>query len=175
MLWWITNWFSNAFNSAKWIVSSIMWSIQWVVQSGVGSILSIINGMRDAIQSAVSFVSNSLNTVTSAYNKITSTASSVASSASNLVSKPFRALWWPVVANQPYIVGEKWIEVVVPNTASKVISNSDLQKWIWWWWSLSINFGNVTMNNWLDLQDFVDKIKTTIYEEQRRANLWFIS
>lgn len=174
MLWWITNWFSNAFNSAKWIVSSIMWSIQWVVQSGVGSILSIINGMRDAIQSAVSFVSNSLNTVTSAYNKITSTASSVASSASNLVSKPFRALWWPVAANQPYIVGEKWIEVVVPNTASKVISNSDLQKWIWWWWSLSINFGNVTLNNWLDLEDLADKIKSTIYEEQRRAQLWFI-
>ncbi len=173
ILWWISLWFSNAFGAAKSVVESVMWTIKWVVQTWVWIITSIVDWMLSSIRWAVSYVSGALSSVTNAYSKITSTVSNAASSAANFVSKPFRALGWPVAAWQPYIVGERWMEVFVPNTAGKIVSNSDMQKW-WWWMNLSINFGNVTLNNWLDLEDLADKIKSTIYEEQRRAQLWFI-
>lgn len=168
--------FSNWFNAAKNVVSSIMSWITSTVTNAVNWIISIINSMKNSISSAVSWVSNQVSNissqVSSAYNK----ASSWISSAVKAVSSPFRALGWPVAAWQPYTVGERWMEVFIPNTAWKIVSNSDLQKsWTQSWWSISINFGNVTMNNWLDLQDLVDKIKTTIYDEQRKAKLWFIS
>ena len=78
----------------------------------------------------------------------------------------------PVQAGQPYTVGEKGVELFVPNTAGRIVRNEDLQKG--GSSGVSVTFGNVTITNGIDYEDFIQKVKTTVYEESRRAQLGYI-
>lgn len=41
-------------------------------------------------------------------------------------SIPWRAVWWPVSAWSPYIVGERWPELFMPESSGKIVPNNEL-------------------------------------------------
>jgi hypothetical protein len=85
-------------------------------------------------------------------------------------SLQWKAIWWHVNWWQSYIVGEKWPELFTPNKSGNITPNNKL----WWGSTINLNFWNVSINNWMDLNSFLSIVKKTVYEEQRKANLWLI-
>lgn len=73
-------------------------------------------------------------------------------------------------AGQPYTVGERGMEVFVPNTAGRIVSNSDLAK-SGGGASVTVSFGNVTISNGLDWESFQSQVQKIVYDETRKANL----
>lgn len=41
-------------------------------------------------------------------------------------SIPWRAIWWPVGAGSPYIVGERWPELFVPQQSGNIVPNNEI-------------------------------------------------
>ena len=81
--------------------------------------------------------------------------------AKNIVSKvTWKAVWWPVSANTPYIVGENWPELFVPNTSWNIVPNEQL-----WNVVVNLNFGGVAINNGSDEMSFAQTITQEITRE----------
>ena len=72
----------------------------------------------------------------------------------------WKATWWPVSANTPYIVGENWPELFVPNTSWNIVPNENL-----WWIVVNVNFGGVAINNGSDETSFAQSITQEIVRE----------
>lgn len=69
----------------------------------------------------------------------------------------WRAVGWPVSANTPYIVGEEWPELFVPNTSWNIVPNDQM-----WNITVNVNFGGVAVNNWSDEVALAETITETI-------------
>jgi hypothetical protein len=69
----------------------------------------------------------------------------------------WKAVWWPVSANTPYIVGEEWPELFVPNTSWNIVPNDQM-----WNITVNVNFGGVAVNNWSDEVALAETITETI-------------
>ena len=69
----------------------------------------------------------------------------------------WKAVWWPVSANTPYIVGEEWPELFVPNTSWNIVPNDQM-----WNITVNVNFGWVAVNNWADEVSLAETITETI-------------
>ena len=78
-----------------------------------------------------------------------------------------RAWGGSVLAGQLYRVNELWSEYFVPNVNWRIEKQSKISG------PFNINFGNVVINNGMDLEEFESRIKKIIYQEQRRANLGY--
>lgn len=72
----------------------------------------------------------------------------------------WKATWWPVSANTPYIVGENWPELFVPNTSWNIVPNEQL-----WNVVVNLNFGGVAINNGSDEMSFAQTITQEITRE----------
>lgn len=81
--------------------------------------------------------------------------------AKNIVSKvTWKAVWWPVSANTPYIVGENWPELFVPSSSWNIVPNDQM-----WWIVVNVNFGGVAINNGSDEMSFAQTITQEITRE----------
>jgi hypothetical protein len=69
----------------------------------------------------------------------------------------WKAVGWPVSANTPYIVGEEWPELFVPNTSWNIVPNDQM-----WNITVNVNFGWVAVNNWSDEVALAETITETI-------------
>lgn len=184
---WTKNVISNSWNTVKSFSSSI-WSstssvLSWIWNWISWAATSIFNWMKNSITSIFSwitdFVKNAWDTIKWIWNSITWASNDIdnrvarAKSASTITnttkhnSYKNKAYGWFVFAWQPYMVGEQWRELFIPENNGKIIPNNKLQ------WEVNINFWSVVISNWMDLDNFVDLIKKTIYQEQRKSNLWF--
>lgn len=72
----------------------------------------------------------------------------------------WRAVWWPVSANTPYIVGENWPELFVPSNSWTIVPNDQM-----WWIVVNVNFGGVAINNGSDEMSFAQTITQEITRE----------
>ena len=77
-----------------------------------------------------------------------------------------RAEGWPVKRNSPYIVGEEWPELFVPNISWEIISNDEMKNAEWSWWernvTVNINMWWVNVNNEADEKRMTRKIEEII-------------
>jgi tape measure domain-containing protein len=82
-----------------------------------------------------------------------------------------KAVWGSVAWWEAYLVWENWPEIFRPLGAGKIIPN-----WQIWGWSVNININLwwVVVQKEADENRLVEKIRNVIYQEQRKANLWFI-
>lgn len=81
--------------------------------------------------------------------------------AKNIVSKvTWKAVWWPVSANTPYVVGENWPELFVPSSSWTIVPNDQM-----WWIVVNVNFGGVAINNGSDEMSFAQTITQEITRE----------
>ena len=81
--------------------------------------------------------------------------------AKNIISKAtWKAVWWPVSANTPYIVGENWPELFVPSNSWTIVPNDQM-----WWIVVNVNFGGVAINNGSDEMSFAQTITQEITRE----------
>lgn len=62
------------------------------------------------------------------------------------------------------------MEVFVPNTAGRIVSNSDLAK-SGGGATVNLSFGNVTISNGMDWDSFQSQVQKIVYDETRKANL----
>lgn len=109
-----------------------------------------IDKVKDAINAIKDFVRESASS--GLWSWIVSAWISVAKS----IVK-WKAVWWPVSANTPYIVGEEWPELFVPNTSWNIIPNDQM-----WNITVNVNFGGVAVNNWADEVALAETITETI-------------
>lgn len=72
----------------------------------------------------------------------------------------WKAVWWPVSANTPYIVGENWPELFVPSNSWTIVPNDQM-----WWIVVNVNFGGVAINNGSDEMSFAQTITQEITRE----------
>lgn len=86
---------------------------------------------------------------------IVSTATNIAK---NIIK--WKAVWWPVSANTPYIVGENWPELFVPSNSWTIVPNDQM-----WWIVVNVNFGGVAINNGSDEMSFAQTITQEITRE----------
>ncbi len=69
-----------------------------------------------------------------------------------------RATGWSVKAWEPYLVGERWPEIVIPKSASTVIPNGKM----WSGVNVSINFGGVSVRNDGDIQSIARTVENSL-------------
>lgn len=72
----------------------------------------------------------------------------------------WKAVWWPVSANTPYVVGENWPELFVPSNSWTIVPNDQM-----WWIVVNVNFGGVAINNGSDEMSFAQTITQEITRE----------
>ena len=136
ILWWRENVKSTTYSifESIWLkISSIFNNIKWIVTSAIDYVIWKINSVAWVIASIQS--------------KISEFKASVWDWLSNLW---FRADWWPVSRNMPYIVWERWPELFVPNNSWKIIPNNQITN----------NYVNVSWNG--------------INAQSIAWNLWFL-
>lgn len=156
--------FNNMFNDIKNIVSSVVNSIIWFIDNLINKITKAIDTIKNFGKNAASAINNfSFPWAKESANYILQTIW-------------YRAEWWPVSANSPYIVWEEWPELFVPSSSWTIIQNSA-------WTSnatasnninISINLWGVTVQNDADENRLVNKIKQVLYDENNFRNLWII-
>lgn len=69
-----------------------------------------------------------------------------------------RATGWSVKAWEPYLVGERWPEIVIPKSASTVIPNGKM----WSGVNVSINFGGVSVRNDGDITEIARQVENAL-------------
>ena len=66
----------------------------------------------------------------------------------------WKATWWDVYQNTPYIVGEKWPELFVPKTNGTIIPNNQITNNNW----IEINLNWLTVRSQADIEAITDEI-----------------
>lgn len=66
----------------------------------------------------------------------------------------WRASWWDVYWNTPYIVGENWPELFVPKNSWTIVPNNEITNNNW----ITINISWVSVRNDNDIQSITDEI-----------------
>lgn len=79
-----------------------------------------------------------------------------------------RAVWWSVTSWQPYLVWERWPEIVIPKSASTVVPNNQ----IGWGANISINFGGVTVRSDSDIQALARTIEDSLTRKMQLYQKW---
>ena len=167
---------SNIFQALQPALSAVWTWIKNIVSSAIGAIVAKIQAMIDTVKWALDYatgiankiwwmVSSASNATKTMANNLASATSAKASAVRQGTKDLFKASGWSVVWWQPYVVGEEWPEVFVPRSGGTIIPNDKA------WKSVSINFGGVTISNWMDLDNFVWRIKQVIRDETRVAKL----
>jgi len=137
-----------------------------VTQEVFGWIKDYIMWIRDSI---VWGITNAVNKIINTVNKAVSLFNSVWSKfwveIWQVQPLAARANWWPVSWWSPYLVGERWPELFVPKSSWSIVPNNA----IWW---VSVSFGNVTINSWLDFDRFKSEVEKVVTKAVYNKALW---
>lgn len=157
----------DSFNQLLWNMTHIVqWAKQafqdfWVIVNAIGGffdkvaekIWNFIIKVQNALSAIRDFIRESRESWL--WSWIVSAGVSVAKS----IIK-WKAIWWPVSANTPYIVGENWPELFVPSNSWTIVPNDQM-----WWIVVNVNFGGVAINNGSDEMSFAQTITQEITRE----------
>ena len=66
----------------------------------------------------------------------------------------WKAVWWPVSVNTPYIVWEKWPELFIPNSSGRIVPNNEITNNN----GISINLSWITVRSDADINAITDEI-----------------
>ena len=136
----------------------------------------VIDDVERKFMGMVDRVKNAINAVKSAIGKvddwIRSAALQVANPIRNALWKESlpawtRALWWPVSANTPYLVWERWPELFVPRSSGSIQPNTNLG-------GVTVSINGVSINNGMDLNNFKQMVEETVIWATRKASLWVL-
>ena len=124
-------------------------------------------GLKNICSWAVDWISDKISAI---WDKINAARDAIASlwwgENSNTVSW-WRASWWTVLAGQTYRVNEIRWEYFTPSV-NWTISASPQN----WGPNVTINFGNVILNNWDDVSSFAERVRGVMIEVFRNKALW---
>lgn len=157
----------DSFNEfLKWMTLNVKAWIQafkdfWTIIQAVGQffdnlaqkIANFILKVQEALRALRDFIRESMDSWI--WSWIVSTAKTVAK---KVIS--WKAVWWPVSANTPYVVGENWPELFVPSSSWNIVPNEQL-----WNVVVNLNFGGVAINNGSDEMSFAQTITDQITRE----------
>jgi len=169
----VSSW-QDKLNQLLWVFRNLFTSIKNVIiemiQAWVEYVFSKVQWMLDFVNWAIKTISSSFEKVKSIWSSISNTVSNAVSTASKTITWQ-RAVWGSVAWWEAYLVWENGPEIFRPLGAGKIIPN-----WQIWGWSvnISINLWWVVVQKEADENRLVEKIRNVIYQEQRKANLWFI-
>ena len=116
----------EAGNKARQTMEQIGQSIAWTFSSAFQGLIDGSKKVKDVLKDLLSQLSSML--MNSAFQALFSGGKLGGGIVGGIASAlGFRANGGPVMANRPYIVGERGPELMVPNTSGTVIKNSDLR------------------------------------------------
>lgn len=133
-------------------------------------------GMKNICSSAVNWIKDKinavLNAISSAKEKVSNFGTNAWQGAKNMANGALRAIGarasgGSVIAGQLYKINEIWSEYFRPSVNGTIEHKNHSSS------SISINFGNVVINNGMDLNQFEERIKSVIYKEYQNANLGY--
>ena len=156
-------WLNIAWEYIKSVVSAAVEYVKWLIQP----LIAMIQEVKNAADSLVWYVSDKISQAKAKLSSVGSSISSGVSSAYNYVTGA-RASGWPVQSWKTYLVGENGPELFTTDKSGSSVPNWQLRGWM----SLSISFGGVHITNGMDMQEFTNRIRETIYKEYRSARLW---
>ena len=168
----------TAGNIISWIVTSLdqvltgifgnmRENIKGAFQAGIDWIVDKMNAFKDTVMSIVNAIKDAWNSAKNFVWDVGSWISNAASSAWDFVSSPFRANGWPVKEWSPYIVGERWPELFVPNSSWTIIPNENITNNNW----ITINMSGVSIRKDSDIQELAQEI---VRMTKLEKNYWII-
>lgn len=148
----------EAFKSFWIIVQAVGWFFDRLAEV-IGTFF--VNAVQKA-KEKIDWLIESLRTAFTRTKKVGADIGGAVSGAFNSVKSwiTWKATWWPVSANTPYIVGENWPELFVPNTSWNIVPNEQM-----WNVVVNLNFGGVAINNGSDEMSFAQTITQEITRE----------
>ena len=84
----------------------------------------------------------------------------------------WKAVWWPVYSWNAYMVWENWPEMFIPSQNWRIVRNEDLAYAWAWEMNISINFWDVSINDWTDQQSLAETIASTITRQLELYKKW---
>lgn len=84
----------------------------------------------------------------------------------------WRAVWWPVYSWNAYMVWENWPEMFIPSQNWRIVRNEDLAYAWAGEMNISINFWDVSINDWTDQQSLAETIASTITRQLELYKKW---
>lgn len=148
---------TNAFwdmrtNIKKWILQSY----DWVVEK----IWALVNRIENAVQRIKNAWNSAKERVSNATEKIWN------------FFWWWRAVWWPVYSWNAYMVWENWPEMFIPSQNWRIVRNEDLAYAWAGEMNISINFWDVSINDWTDQQSLAETIASTITRQLELYKKW---
>lgn len=147
------------------IADSLREYIFWVFDSIGNFVNEKIDFLRNKAKEAADFVRSILNSYTQ-------------SSVWQVLAKPWemiadmvygeRAVWGTVSQWKPYLVWERWPEIVIPKSSSTVVPNNQ----IGWGANISINFGGVTVRSDDDIKTLARTIEDSLTRKMQLYQKW---
>ena len=158
-IWWetIISIFQNFWIDLPQIFESLKSVLTWIWDS-------LFSWLKDICKWAVDWISDKISAI---WDKIAAAKDAI----SNLWSSSsapiwWRASWWRVIAWETYRVNEIYWEYFTP-ASNGTISVSPLN----WSPNVTINFGNVILNNWDDESSFAEKVRGVMMDVYRNRAL----
>lgn len=84
----------------------------------------------------------------------------------------WKAVWWPVYSWNAYMVWENWPEMFIPSQNWRIVRNEDLAYAWAGEMNISINFWDVSINDWTDQQSLAETIASTITRQLELYKKW---
>ena len=134
-------------------------------------ILEAYDRVVEKIWALVNRIENAVQKIKNAWNS----AKERVSNAASTVGWRFgwwKAVWWPVYAWQQYLVWENWPEMFVPSQNGRIVRNEDLAYAWAGEMNISINFWDVSINDWTDQQSLAETIASTITRQLELYKKW---
>lgn len=138
----IKNWVTEAYERILWKITALVQKIQKAVQK-----------LKDAWNEAKERLWNVWEKVWNFFSR-------------------WAAVWWPVYQWQQYLVWENWPEMFIPSQNWRIVRNEDLAYAWAWEMNISINFWDVSINDWTDQQSLAETIASTITRQLELYKKW---
>ena len=158
-IWWetVVSIFQNFWIDLPQIFESLKATITWIWDS-------LFSWLKDICKWAVDWISDKISAIWDSISAARDAISNLWSSSTTPIW--WRASWWRVIAWETYRVNEIRWEYFTPST-NGTISVSPLN----WSPNVTINFGNVILNNWDDESSFAEKVRGVMMDVYRNRAL----
>ncbi len=158
-IWWetVVSIFQNFWIDLPQIFESLKATITWIWDS-------LFSWLKDICKWAVDWISDKISAIWDSISAARDAISNLWSSSTTPIW--WRASWWRVIAWETYRVNEIHWEYFTPSS-NGTISVSPLN----WSPNVTINFGNVILNNWDDESSFAEKVRGVMMDVYRNRAL----
>lgn len=161
----VVQWLDQALTS----IFGDMWeNIKWAFQKWIDRVIDKLNTFKDTVMSIINWIKNAWNDAKSIvwniWNKAKDIAWDVREWAKNIVwfANGWAVAWW-----KPILVGERWPELFVPQSAWNIIPNENIVNNN----GVTINMSGVSIRKDSDIQDLAQEI---IRQTKLEKNYWII-